>query len=57
MKLLRSRPNQYPLLLELREVDGMEFPLAKVNEVFDKLEDLRDEEEWLPRIQQNDHQR
>ena len=45
MKLLRSRPNQYPLLLELREVEGMEFPLDKVNEVFDKLEDLRDEEE------------
>jgi sugar phosphate isomerase/epimerase len=45
MKLLRSRPNQYPLLLELREVEGMEFPLDKVNEVFDKLEDLQDEEE------------
>jgi len=42
MSLLRSRPDQYPLLLELREVDGMEQPLDRVNEVFDRLEDLRD---------------
>ena len=40
MSLLRSRPNQFPLLLELREVDGMEHPLDRVNEVFDRLEDL-----------------
>ena len=45
MQLLRSRPNQYPLLLELREVDGMEFPLDKINEVFDRLEELPEEEE------------
>src|SRR6267143_1230021 len=43
MGLLSSRPNQYPLLLELREVEGMEFPLDKINEVFDKLEGLSDE--------------
>jgi len=43
MSLLRSRPNQYPLLLELREVEGMEHPLDRVNEVFDRLENLRDE--------------
>jgi len=43
MGLLRSRPNQYPLLLELREVEGMEFPLDKINEVFDKLEGLSNE--------------
>jgi len=43
MRLLRSRPDQYPLLLELREVEGMEHPLDKINEVFDKLEGLRDE--------------
>jgi len=43
MKLLRSRPNQYPLLLELREVEGMEFPLDCVNQVFDRLEGLRDD--------------
>src|SRR5579864_6974943 len=40
MSLLRSRPKQYPLLLELREVEGMEHPLDRVNEVFDRLEDL-----------------
>jgi sugar phosphate isomerase/epimerase len=43
MKLLRSRPGQYPLLLELREVDGMEAPLDCVNQVFDQLEGLRDD--------------
>jgi sugar phosphate isomerase/epimerase len=43
MSLLRSRPNQYPLLLELREVEGMEHPLDRVNEVFDRLENLRDD--------------
>jgi len=43
MKLLRSRPGQYPLLLELKEVDGMEFPLDCVNQVFDRLEGQRDD--------------
>src|SRR5438270_6913766 len=33
MTLLRSRPDQYPLLLELKEVEGMEHPLDRVNEV------------------------
>jgi sugar phosphate isomerase/epimerase len=42
MALLRSRPDQYPLLLELREVEGMEQPLDRVNEVFDRLENLRE---------------
>lgn len=42
MSLLRSRPGQYPLLLELKEVEGMEHPLDRVNEVFDRLEQLRD---------------
>ncbi|HTM47713.1 MAG TPA: sugar phosphate isomerase/epimerase family protein [Bryobacteraceae bacterium] len=45
MKLLRSRPAQYPLLLELREVEGMEQPLDQINEVFDRLESLPEEEE------------
>jgi len=36
-------PTRYPLLLELREVEGMEHPLDRVNEVFDRLENLRDE--------------
>lgn len=43
MTRLRSRPDQYPLLLELREVDGMEFPLDAVNQVFDRLEGLSDD--------------
>jgi sugar phosphate isomerase/epimerase len=42
MSLLRSRPKQFPLLLELREVEGMEHPLDRVNEVFERLENLRD---------------
>jgi len=41
MSLLRSRGEQFPLLLELREVDGMEHSLDRVNEVFDRLESLR----------------
>ena len=40
MSLLRTRPNQYPLLLELREVPGMLHPLDEVNRVFDGLEGL-----------------
>ncbi len=38
MELLRSRPDQYPLLLELKEVPEMEFPLDHVSRVFDNLE-------------------
>jgi sugar phosphate isomerase/epimerase len=38
MELLRSRPDQYPLLLELKEVPGMGNPLEKVKEVFERLE-------------------
>jgi sugar phosphate isomerase/epimerase len=40
MSLLRSRENQYPLVLELREVEGMDHPLDRVNEVFDRLENM-----------------
>ncbi len=40
MRLLRSRPDQYPLLLELKEVPTMEFPLDEVNRVYDRLEEL-----------------
>lgn len=43
MGLLRTRADQYPLLLELKEVDGMEHPLDRVNEVFDRLESLRED--------------
>ncbi|MDQ6701078.1 MAG: sugar phosphate isomerase/epimerase, partial [Acidobacteriota bacterium] len=38
MDMLRTRPDQYPLLLELKEVTEMEHPLDAVNEVYDKLE-------------------
>jgi len=38
MELLRSRAEQYPLLLELKEVPGLANPLEKVKEVFDRLE-------------------
>ena len=40
MKLLGSLPDQYPLVLELREAPGMTNPLEKVAEVFDRLEKL-----------------
>lgn len=40
MSLLQSRPEQYPLMLELKEVEGMEHPLDQVNEVFDRLENI-----------------
>jgi len=39
MALLQSRQDQYPLLLELREVPDMPNALDRVNEVFDRLED------------------
>jgi len=40
MNLLRTRADQYPLLLELREVPEFTQPLATVSEVFDRLENL-----------------
>ena len=40
MGLLNSRPGQYPLLLELREVPDMPHPLDEVNRVFEKLEKI-----------------
>jgi sugar phosphate isomerase/epimerase len=45
MSLLRSRPGQYPLLLELKEVEGMANPLDRVVEVFERLENLKDDSE------------
>jgi sugar phosphate isomerase/epimerase len=38
MDALRSRPGQFPLVLELREVPEMANPLDQVNRVFDGLE-------------------
>ena len=43
MNLLRPCADQFPLVLELKVVEGMEHPLNRVNEVFDRLEDLRGE--------------
>jgi sugar phosphate isomerase/epimerase len=40
MNLLRTRADQYPLLLELKEGPELTQPLATVNEVFDRLENL-----------------
>lgn len=45
MKALRSRPGQYPMLLELKEVEGMEHPLDAARAVFDRLEELPGVEE------------
>jgi sugar phosphate isomerase/epimerase len=44
MKLLRSRPDQYPLLLELKEVPEYTHPLDQVNQVLERLESLPDDE-------------
>ncbi len=38
MELLRSRGDQFPLMLELREVEGMEDRFLRTREVFEKLE-------------------
>jgi sugar phosphate isomerase/epimerase len=43
MGLLRKRAGQFPLLLELKEVTGMDHPLDEVNRVFDRLEGLESE--------------
>ena len=40
MELLRSREDQYPLLLELKEVPGVKHPVDAAAEIFDRLENL-----------------
>lgn len=40
MDLLRSEAQQFPLLLELKEVPELANPLNRIRETFDKLEDL-----------------
>jgi sugar phosphate isomerase/epimerase len=40
MELLRSRADQYPLLLELRDVPDRKHPLDDVRQIFDRLEEL-----------------
>jgi sugar phosphate isomerase/epimerase len=39
-RLLHSRPDQYPLLLELREVPDMPNPFDTVNRIFQKLDEV-----------------
>ena len=38
MEMLRARPVQYPLMLELKEVADMQFPLNEIQRVFEHLE-------------------
>jgi sugar phosphate isomerase/epimerase len=38
--LLRSHPDQYPLLLELKEVPGIEHPFKIAKEILEKLETI-----------------
>jgi len=40
MELLRSRPGQYPLLLELRDDPALHYGLDHVARAFDQLEAL-----------------
>ena len=40
MDLLRARPDQYPLVLELREVPEVANPIEAAREIFEKLESL-----------------
>ncbi len=40
MNLLRSRPDQYPLLLELKEAPGLAQPIGAARNVFERLEAL-----------------
>ena len=45
MDLLRSADGQYPLLLELREVDEMQHPIDSARATFDYLEGLKSVDE------------
>jgi len=45
MDLLRSAEGQYPLLLELREVDEMQHPIDSARAAFDYLEGLKSPDE------------
>ncbi|MFM2126029.1 MAG: hypothetical protein RL328_2480 [Acidobacteriota bacterium] len=45
MDLLRSAPAQYPLVLELKEVPEMQYPIQKAQTVFERLEELRSRHE------------
>jgi sugar phosphate isomerase/epimerase len=45
MSLLRSSPGQYPLVLELKEVPDLQYPIRKAQTVFERLEELRSHHE------------
>jgi sugar phosphate isomerase/epimerase len=45
MKLLATRQKQYPLLLELREQEGVENPIEKARETIDRLFELLNHDE------------
>lgn len=45
MKLLRSRNGQYPLLLELKEPEGMAHPVAEAKAAFDRLMEQKNNDE------------
>jgi sugar phosphate isomerase/epimerase len=44
METLRAAPEQYPLLLELRDVPDVEKPVKRASEVFERLENLKPNE-------------
>jgi hypothetical protein len=44
MDTLRSAPDQYPLLLELRDAPDVAKPVQRASEVFDRLENLKPNE-------------
>jgi hypothetical protein len=44
MKMLNGAPDQYPLLLELRDAPDVQQPIERAREVFDRLENLRTDE-------------
>jgi sugar phosphate isomerase/epimerase len=46
MDLLRSSPGQYPLVLELREVAGMENPVSVAKSILERLEALPSTHEY-----------
>jgi hypothetical protein len=45
MDLLRSADGQYPLVLELREVDEMQHPAESARATFEYLEGLKSPDE------------
>jgi sugar phosphate isomerase/epimerase len=45
MQLLRSQPDQYPLLLELKEPPALEQPVGEAKRALDKLEEINTNEQ------------